>query len=180
MAEQKASVKGVYIADEEGSFVTKALNLVKLAFGGIPGDRHFGWTKKAGVRESMYERGTEIFNRRQLTLVSVEECAQIAEALGVDRVEPEWLGANVCLEGMPDLTEVPAGARFLFDGGAGLLCEGVARPCVHPGKVIAEHFPGREKLAAKFVKAASGRRGLIAVVEREGEVKRGDSVRIVT
>jgi hypothetical protein len=56
------------------------------------------------------------------SIVSEEECAMIAEELGVEKVLPEWLGANLFLKGFPELTTLPMGSRILFPSQAGLIC----------------------------------------------------------
>lgn len=177
-----ARVEAVLGAWEAGTFVTRRVEAVEVDFGGIPGDRHYGLTRPAGSREPMYPRGTEIRNRRQLSAVSAEECAEIADLLGLEAVLPEWLGANLLLSGLPGLTRLPAGARLLFPSGAGLVCEGENIPCRHPGEVIAAQYPlhpERHRLPRAFVRAAMGRRGIVLSVERQGRIARGDSVRIV-
>lgn len=179
MKTNHVNVEAVLVADQENTFVTRKVDTINLDYGGIPGDLHFGITKLAGVRESMYPRGTEIFNRRQITAVSVEECNIIAEKLGIERLLPEWLGANLLLSGIPKLTELAPGSRILFPGGAALLCEGVNGPCVHPGKVIQQEFPDEPKLASRFVKAAVGLRGIIAIVERPGKIDARKNAEIV-
>ena len=80
-----AVAEHVYIADT-ASFVTEKQAKIVIDYGGIPGDLHFGLTKKAGAREPMYKRGTEIFNRRQISIVSVEECLEIAGRLNIPAV----------------------------------------------------------------------------------------------
>ncbi|MGW9123542.1 MOSC domain-containing protein [Paenibacillus chitinolyticus] len=176
--EQLAVMTGLLIADKPGTFITRHLDWAEMQFGGLVGDRHFGVISKADVRQPMYPRGTEIMNRRQISIVSEEECEEVAAALGIERVAPEWLGANMALKGLERLTALPRGTRILFPSGAGLVCEGENEPCVHPGKVIAEQT-GNPKLAGKFVKAAWNRRGIVASVERPGIVSAGDEVRIL-
>ncbi|HEY8488623.1 MAG TPA: MOSC domain-containing protein [Thermaerobacter sp.] len=174
-------VEAVLVATEPDSFITRRVDAVEVDLGGIPGDRHHGLTRPAGSREPMYPRGTPIRNRRQLSAVSVEECAAIADRLGLDAVLPEWLGANLLLSGLPDLTRLPAGARLLFPGGAGLVCEGENRPCRHPGEVLARLHPlhpERGALPVRFVQVARGRRGIVLSVERPGRIARGDQVRL--
>lgn len=112
-----AVAENVYIADTP-SFVTEKQAKIAIDYGGIPGDLHFGLTKKAGAREPMYKRGTEIFNRRQISIVSVEECLEIAGRLNIPAVLPEWLGANIALSGLPDLTSLREGSRIVFPSGA--------------------------------------------------------------
>nr|WP_205516767.1 MOSC domain-containing protein [Paenibacillus sp. SYP-B3998] len=148
-----------------------------MRFGGIEGDRHFGVTAKANVRQPMYPKGSEIMNRRQLSIVSVEELQLIAERLGVDEIKPEWLGANILISGYPELTKLPLGIRMLLPNGGGLVCEGENEPCTGPGKQIANHY-GRKELTHEFVKLARQLRGIVAYVERPGELKSGDQVEI--
>lgn len=51
-------------------------------------------------------------------------------------------------------------------------------PCRHAGKLIAHEY-GHPELASQFVKAAMGRRGILALVEREGLIKTDDRIRLV-
>lgn len=177
--EYEAAVQAVLVARRRDTFVTSRVAEAELDYGGIPGDLHFGLTKRAGARERMYPRGTEIFNRRQITVVSVEECAAIAEKLGVETVLPEWLGANVAVKGFPNLTRLREGSRIVFPSGAGLLCEGENQPCIHPGKVIQGHYPDTPGLANRFVRLAMGLRGIVCIVERPGKIAPGETVKIV-
>ncbi|WDL99602.1 MOSC domain-containing protein [Alicyclobacillus sp. ALC3] len=172
------TVEAVLIANQAESFITSRLPQIDVTYGGIAGDRHFGLTKRAGVRESMYPRGMEIFNRRQITVVSMEECAAVAEALGVPEIRPEWLGANVVVRGFPDLTRLSNGSRILFPSGAGLLCEGENQPCRYPGDVIQSHYPDVAKLSARFVQHAQRRRGIICIVERPGAIAAGEEATV--
>ena len=48
-------------------------------------------------------------------------------------------------------------------------------PCTTPGKVIRDHY-GRPGLETLFPKAALGRRGLVAYVEKPGLIAEGDAV----
>lgn len=175
----ESTIEAILIADQPDTFVTRRIPEVKLEFGGIPGDRHFGITSRADSRQPMYPRGTEIMNRRQITILSVEECEVIAEQLGIEKVLPEWLGANLLMSGFPDLTKLTIGSRILFPSGAGLICMGENQPCKFPGEEIQKHFQEHPKLAAKFVRAAYRRRGIVCAVERPGVIQQGDNVRIL-
>lgn len=162
----------------KAGFVTEPVARARLVFGGIEGDRHFGATRASCSRTPWHTRGTPIFNTRQISIVSVEECREIARRLGVDRIEPRWIGANLALEGDPDLTGLAPATRLLFPSGAALFVTEENRPCRHPGKVVADAF-GEPGLELGFIKAAQGRRGLVALVEREGEIAPGDPVTAV-
>ncbi|WP_164009606.1 MOSC domain-containing protein [Pyxidicoccus trucidator] len=169
----------VLVCTERKSFVTRELPEAKVSFEGLEGDRHAGLTRPADVRTPWFPKGTPIRNTRQLSLVSSEELAQVADALGVPKVLAAWLGANLELAGVPKLTHLPPGTRLFFPGDAVLAVEGENEPCTGPGRVIEAHHPDREKLASRFVKAAWQRRGLVAWVERPGVLRAGDEVRVM-
>jgi hypothetical protein len=173
-----ASINAVLIADDPKTFVTRRISEANLEFGGIRGDRHFGVTSKADSRQPMYPRGTEILNRRQITIVAEEELDRIAEELGVDSVLPEWLGANILVKGFPELTKLTMGSRLLFPSGSGLICMGENQPCTLPGDEIQKHYENHEKLSFRFVRAGYKRRGIVCAVERPGEIRENDQVQI--
>ena len=173
----EARIEAVLTAEDPSTFVTERRSAIRVELGGIPGDRHYGLLVAADVRQSFYARGTMIANRRQISIVSAEDCAKIAGNLGVDRIEPEWLGANILLSGYPDFTQLPLGSRLIVPDGAGLICEGENLPCLGPGEEI-EAALGTAGLAERFVKAARKLRGIVCSIEREGEIRSGDAIRI--
>ena len=118
---------------------------LKLRFEGIKGDCHSGLTRKADVRTlRQYPRDTPIRNVRQLTLLSVEELADIAAIMGIPEVKPEWVGANVVTSGIPDLTLLPPSSRLQFPSGATIVVDMENEPCRYPAEIIARHNPGSE------------------------------------
>lgn len=173
------TVQQVLIADTPKSFITREMPSIDVELAGIPGDRHYGLLRPADARQKIYKRGTMIANRRQISIVSVEECEQIALRMKLPEVKPEWLGANLAIRGLDQLTKLPIGARLLFPDGTGLICEGENLPCIFPGKVIEEIY-AIPKLRSKFVPAARQLRGLVCSVEREGSITQGDEVQIIT
>ncbi|WP_082693150.1 MOSC domain-containing protein [Bacillus sp. FJAT-29814] len=179
MKKAKATITAVLLADDPETFVTRRISEVELEFGGIPGDRHFGLTSKADSRQPMYPRGTEILNRRQITIVSEEELDQIARELGVEVVLPEWLGANLLIQGFSEFTKLTIGSRILFPSGAGLICMGENLPCTFPGDEIQKQYQDHEKLSSRFVKAGYRRRGIVCAVERPGKIDVNDEVQIL-
>jgi len=174
-----ANIEGILLADQPETFVSRRIARVQLEFGGMRGDRHFGLISKADSRQPMYPRGTEILNRRQITIVSEEELARIAEELGIETVKPEWLGANLLVKGYSELTKLPMGSRILFPSGAGLICMGENQPCTLPGEEIQRHYDNHEKLAVRFVRAGDKRRGIVCAVECPGEIHERDEVQIL-
>ncbi|GAB4406231.1 MAG: MOSC domain-containing protein [Anaerolineales bacterium] len=172
-------VAGVYLGLDPHSLVTTRTDAAPVTWEGFAGDRHAGLTRPSDGRTPHYPRGTEIRNSRQVSIVSAEELAEIAAAMGLDAVLPEWLGANLLLTGIPRLTRLPRGVRLFFSGGAVLVSEGENLPCSAPGKVIQAQYPGIPGLARLFVKAAWGRRGIVAWVEKPGLIRVGDDVRLL-
>jgi hypothetical protein len=175
----RAAVEAVLVATDPSTFVTRRIPRIELDLGGIPGDRHYGLTRYAGAREPMYPRGTEIRNRRQLSIVTIEECDLIAQSLGLEFVLPEWLGANLLMSGLPNLTLLPCGTRLMFPSGACLICEGENDPCRNPAKVMQMLHPQHPDLLKNFVRVAQKRRGIVCSVERSGEICQSDTVQIL-
>jgi MOSC domain len=158
--------------------VTTPVPKVRVILEGFEGDRHAGFTRQADNRTPFYPRGTVIGNSRQVSIVSVEELAEMAAALGVPRIEAAWLGANLVIEGVPRLSKLPAMLRLFFSEEATLQVTAENHPCVFPGKAIQRRYPEITGLAITFPKRALGLRGLVAWVERPGMISTGDTVRI--
>ena len=92
----------------------------------------------------------------------------IARRLNVSHLKAEWIGGNILLDGVPNLTRLPPRTILMFDNGATIRIDGDNLPCSHSGRSIASNFPGREDLEQAFVKHASGLRGLVGWVEKPG------------
>ncbi len=164
------------VADSETDLSAQALEQMGLKFGGSDGECHSGLTRPSCSRVShMHPRGTEIANVRQLSVVSEEELAQIAATMGLDALNPAWVGASMVLRGIPDFTHVPPSSRLQGADGVSLVIDMENRPCVLPGRVIEGVKPGFGKA---FKGAAQHRRGVTAWVEREGGVALGDRLRL--
>ena len=149
---------------------------IHAGFDGLAGDSHSGLNRASCVRVAgQYVEGTQIRNTRQVSLVSVEELAAIAEAMQIEQIQPEWLGANICLADIPDLTLLPPSSRLIFASGAAIAIDMENEPCRYPADIIDSHYPGKGRM---FVKSAMQRRGLTGWVEREGEICAGDAVAV--
>ena len=159
--------------------VSTPIEAVTVTLDGFAGDRHAGPTRRADARVPFFPRGTIIRNTRQVSLIAEEELAALAAALGVPAVDPAWLGANLVTRGLPQLTALPPGTRLFFPDKATLVVAGENEPCIQPGRVIAEHYPDVPTIAPRFVKAALGRRGLVAWVERAGTIRAGDTLMVM-
>ncbi|MBC6440573.1 MAG: MOSC domain-containing protein [Rhodospirillales bacterium] len=162
--------------DETGIGSAAATGPIDVTFEGFPGEYHTGLTRKSCVRVAeIYEEGTEIRNVRQLSIISEEEMALVAEGMGLDVIEPEWLGANLLVSGIPHFTLLPPSTRLLFSGGLSLVVDMENQPCGFPAKEIKKVHGSKANL---FVKNAKHRRGVTAWVEKDGPVAEGDSIRV--
>lgn len=173
-------VVGLLCTRDPNHFYTESVESLVLDFGGIPGDRHYGMTRLSGGREKHFPRGTQINNRRQLSLVSVEELQPLAERLGVvyDPLAGQ-MGANILLSGMDKMTKLPPGAVLMFEEGVALHCEGENHPCRFPGDFIENQNQHLSGIRKAFIREATGCRGLVASVERPGKIQVGEAGRIL-
>jgi len=174
-----ARVEGTYVV-EGGAVESTPHPALVLTYSGVAGDRHEGLVRPAGAREPWYPRGTPMRNERQLSIVSVEELAEIAAALNIPHLDPTWIGANLALSGIPHLTQLPPRSLLLFPSGATIRVDGDNDPCRKSGAAIAAHVENRPDLQFAFVRAAKNKRGLVAWVEREGTITPGDEVKVRT
>jgi len=165
------------VADRDAGLAADALTEARLRFGGIEGEAHGGLTRPSCSRvlSQHPRRGTEIANVRQLSILSEEELDAIAAALGAGPLDPALLGASMVVEGLPDFTRLPPSSRLQGPDGACLVVDMENRPCQLPAKEIEAVRPGHGR---GFKRAAEGRRGVTAWVEREGLLRLGDTLRL--
>jgi MOSC domain-containing protein YiiM len=132
---------------------------------GIPGDRHYG--------ETRISKGHVVPNNRPITVVGVECTREACERLSVEAIPPGGLGENLLFEGLGDLSDVQPGDEFhvgLSDGEANVILEARKQndPC---SNLMVYH--------KQMVKELYGKRGILCVVQREGTVRKGDTVKLV-
>lgn len=174
-----AAVDGVYRA-AGNDFRSRNVGRLELGFEGIEGDFHRGITRKSGGREPWYPRGTEMRNERQLSIVAPDELRDIARAMDIAEVRPEWIGANMVLSGIHRLSMLPPGTLMFFNGGVTLKVDGQNRPCRVAGKSVAESagVGDSDAAALKFAEVARRLRGLVAWVEKPGSIAEGEEVSV--
>ncbi|MEM1383022.1 MAG: sulfurase [Pseudomonadota bacterium] len=165
------------VRDRRETLCSAPLEEVGLTFEGFAGECHGGLTRPSctRVRAQHPVKGTEIRNTRQISILSLEELAVIADGLGIPYLRPEWVGANLVLEGIPDLTLIPPASRLVFGSGVVITVDVENGPCRFPAEVIEGHHPGHGKA---FPKVAATRRGTTGWVERPGTLALGDACRL--
>lgn len=125
------------VPDREASLRAEPMVSVAATLEGLQGEAHGGLTRPSCVRVTMlHEKGTEIRNTRQLSILSVEENAAIAAEMGLDTLDPVWLGASMVIAGIPDFSHIPPGSRLQTGAGTTLVVDLENGPCNWPGKEI--------------------------------------------
>ena len=164
------------VANRDAALAAAPCAALTLGFAGPAGEAHAGLTRPACSRVSaQHPRGTEIRNARQLSILGAEELAAIAAAMGLDALDPAWLGASVVVSGLPDFSHLPPSSRLQAPDGATLVVDMENRPCSLPARVVEDARPG---FGRAFRAAAAGRRGVTAWVERPGALALGDTLRL--
>ena len=150
---------------------------IELALDGVVGDRHRGLSRETWEGDKQ-PRGTTRRNERQWSAVSVEDLAAIGEAM--DLAEPllaSSLGANLCIEGIPDLSRLTRGTLLTFSSGVVLMVEEYNPPCREMGKKLAQMYTttsGAPLTDTAFSQASKFNRGVVGVVEVAGTISVGD------
>src|SRR5690606_34555362 len=119
-------------------------------------------------------------NERQLSIVAPDELATVAERMGIKGIAPEWIGANLLIEGVPRLSMLPSGTMMFFKNGVTLKIDGQNAPCRVAGRALAERagMADIEAGSLLFPKVARRLRGLVAWVEKPGVVEAGEEVSV--
>ncbi|RUZ78057.1 MOSC domain-containing protein [Mesorhizobium sp. M7A.F.Ca.US.006.01.1.1] len=174
-----ARAAALYVAPAD-HFQTRPVDELQFGFDGISGDFHAGPTRRSGGREPWYPRGTEMRNERQLSIVAADELAVAAERMGLAAIKPEWIGANLVIEGVPNLSMLPAGTLLFFKGGVTIKVDAQNGPCRIAGRSIAENagMADVEAGALLFPKVAKRLRGVVAWVEKPGTVMAGEEISV--
>ena len=180
MQKLSATVVSVHVgsSDKHGKEERESIDV---ELDGIAGDCHQSYRREcyAGDKQA---KGTLRRNERQWSATSVEELQQISEAMNLERpITASEIGANLCFEGVSELSRLPMGTTFKFPSGAELMVSEFAAPCLGKGTQIAAAHRSKtgETLAnTDFPKAAKLTRGLVGVVEVAGTIYPGDTVEI--
>jgi len=181
MKKIKAKIVSVHTGASD-QFSKEEQSSIIVELDGVVGDRHRSFNRESWGADDKQPKGTVRRNERQWSAVSVEELAQIAEAM--DLTEPltaAALGANLCIEGIPELSRLPRGTTMRFPSEAELQVENFNPPCLDMGTKLAESMTtrsGKPLENTAFSKASKLSRGLVGVVEVAGIINPGDEVEV--
>jgi hypothetical protein len=149
--------------------------------GGFAGDKHQGHIRKTWEGE-WQPKGTLRRNEREWSAVSVEELAHITERLELtEPLTPQTLGANLCIQGIPEFSLLPKGSTLWFPSGAVLQIEEYNPPCGDMGAQVATKYTtrsGQPLTGQSWMRPAAGRRGVVGVIDLPGEIRTGDEVEV--
>jgi len=172
----QADVLGLYIGVKD-THVSKKVDRLECRFNGIQGDRHQEITTLAGVQERhIVDKYRPVANFRQVTIVTKEEMDAVATTLEVPRLYAEDFSANIVLGGISDFTQLPPVYYLLFSNNRNET-HAVIRLM---GENMEARYPEETGIQSRFVKAALGKRGQVAVVYAEGIIREGDTVTFVS
>ena len=164
------------VGDREAALASAPVETLAARFDGPEGEFHGGVNRPSCSRVlTMHPRDTTIRNVRQFSVLSAEDLRAIAARMQIEELKPEWLGATMVVEGIPEFTHVPPSSRLQGPDGVTLVIDMENRPCQLPARVIEDHLPGT---GARFKSAATGLRGVTAWVEREGTLNIDDELRL--
>ncbi len=181
MKKVKATVVSVH-AGSNDDLSKEAHNSITAELDGFVGDRHKSYTRQAWADDKQ-QKGTTRRNERQWSAVSAEELADIEQAMDLkESLSAGHLGANLCLQGIPELSRLPKGTLLKFPSGAELVVEEYNPPCHHMGRQLASSYTtnsGRPLSTTAFSKAAKLKRGVVGVIDVAGVISAGDQVSVV-
>jgi len=155
---------------------------IQVELDGIVGDRHRSYVRDT-YKVDKQPYGTVRRNERQWSAVSIEELASISAEMNLkEGITAASVGANLCIEGISELSRLPKGTLLQFPLGAELIVEEFNPPCSDMSKIQAlrhQTESGEPVSDTAFSKAAKLNRGVVGVVEAAGEINAGDEVTVV-
>jgi hypothetical protein len=176
----KGKVASLHMGSNEDLSKQACMSL-SAEIGGFAGDKHQGPVRETWEGE-WQPAGTLRRNERGWSGVSVEELAHITQRLDLTKpLSPETLGANLCIEGIPEFSLLPKGSTLWFPSGAVLLVEEYNPPCGDMGAQIASKYSSRSGQVltnTSWLRPAAGRRGVVGVIDVPGEIRVGDEVEV--
>ncbi len=181
MKELVAKVVSVHSGNND-DLSKEAHETIEVELDGIVGDRHRSYVRDTWKNDKQ-PYGTVRRNERQWSAVSVEELQEISDAMDLkEPITAASLGANLCIEGVRDLSRLPKGTLLQFPSGAELIVEEYNPPCGDMSKIqasIGKTRSGESVSDTAFSKAAKLKRGIVGVVEAAGTINAGDEVNVV-
>ena len=142
-------------------------------------DKHRGFTRIAASWDPE-PNGTVRRNERQWSGVSLEELEIIQQRMDLkESLAASTLGANICVEGIPDFSRLSKGSKLIFPSAAVLIIEEENPPCVDMGMEIERAYTtnsGDPVTGKMFPKHALHLRGVVGFVDIAGVINTRDEI----
>lgn len=178
MKELTARLVSVHAGNNE-DLSKEAYQSVEVEPDGFVGDKHRGFTRIATSWDPE-PNGTVRRNERQWSGVSLEEIAVIQQRMDLkEPLDASTLGANICVEGIPNYSQLTKGSKLIFPSGAVLIVEEENPPCADMGAEIERVYTtnsGEPVSGKMFPKYALHLRGVVGFVDVPGIINAGDYV----
>jgi hypothetical protein len=178
MKEWIAKLVSVHAGNNE-DYSKEAYETIKVEPDGFVGDKHKGFTRIAASWDPE-PNGTVRRNERQWSGVSLEELDVIQKKMDLkEPLTPTTLGANICVEGVSNFSQLTKGSKLIFPSGAVLIVEEENPPCVDMGEQIELAYTtnsGEQVSGKMFPKHALHLRGVVGFVDIPGIINAGDDV----
>ena len=178
MEELTARLVSVHAGNNE-DYSKEAFESVDVEPDGFVGDKHRGFTRIAASWDPE-PTGTVRRNERQWSGVSLEEIAVIQQRMDLkEPLSASTLGANICIEGIPNFSQLTKGSKLIFPSGAVLIVEEDNPPCIYMGEQIEKVYTtnsGEPVSGKMFPKHALHLRGVVGFVDIPGIINAGDDV----
>lgn len=167
--------------EDMGDLGKKECPSINVGLEGVEGDRHCSISRECWHGDKQTE-GTVRRNERQWSALSLEEIAEMEKDMDLGSpLSAEFLGANICFEGITGLSQLAKGTILKFPSGAELMVEEYNPPCAEMAQKISKHYKttkGEPVQSSAFSKASKYKRGLVGVVEVAGVINAGDQVTV--
>ncbi len=178
MKEFKAKLSSVHFGDNE-NLSKAAYQSLDVKADGFEGDKHRGFTRVAADWDPE-PTGTIRRNERQWSGVSMEELEIIQQRMDLkEPLSASTLGANLCVEGIPNFSRLLKGSKLIFPSAAVDIVEEENPPCLDMGIEIERAYTsnsGEAVVGKLFPKHAVHLRGVVGFVDIAGLINTGDEI----
>jgi MOSC domain-containing protein YiiM len=167
--------------DPDDDLAKEPVKSLQVELDGFVGDRHRSLQRECWEGDKQPE-GTIRRNERMWSAMSEEEIAHIEKEMDLkETLQASDMGVNLCLKGIPDLSQLPMGTVLKFSSGATLMVEEYNPPCREMSKKLSTKYTSNsgEPLSENaFSNASKFSRGLVGIVEAAGVINPGDEVTV--
>lgn len=173
------------VRSEEPTYLeTQRVSALTCDLQGLQGDRHYGYSLKAGGRQKkLYTKGATLRNNRQWMAISDDELAALQRNLKLrEKPGAAHIGGNVQIDGLGPVSQWPPLTHLVFSPHASFspqqpedvvwVVYAEVLPCRIAGRALAHRFQD-PKLVDAFPKAAIGIRGCTGYVDKGGVIRHG-------